>query len=62
MRELEKVDVERWAREKQLREMDDMVGTFEREVGVSEHRLRAFPVGHWLSGPDCQKKEHQFLS
>ncbi|POY76233.1 hypothetical protein BMF94_0428 [Rhodotorula taiwanensis] len=36
VRELEKVDIERWAREKQLREMDDMVGTFEREVGRLE--------------------------
>ncbi|GAA5989022.1 hypothetical protein JCM10908_006273 [Rhodotorula pacifica] len=36
VRQLESVDVEDWAREKQLREVEELVGTFEKEVGRLE--------------------------
>lgn len=36
VKQLENVDLEDWAREKQMREVDEMVGTFEREVGRLE--------------------------
>lgn len=43
MKQLESVDLEDWAREKQMREVDEMVGTFEREVRVSYPPPLFFP-------------------